>query len=164
MLLKERGKEIGRRFHCSKICFQYLIPFCLFHFLFLSMVLQFNFCLLFPSLISHLVCLILRLSDRQFCGCVSPLIMCLLLIPIRSSSSRSTAYKHIEGERLTLNHVQRTDMGGYLCIASNGVPPSVSKRYEVQVNCKFSISYPCLTQTEVKYNNIYVQSANKIYV
>lgn len=28
-------------------------------------------------------------------------------------------------------------MGGYLCIASNGVPPSVSKRYEVQVNCEF---------------------------
>lgn len=45
--------------------------------------------------------------------------------------------KHVDGERLTLTQVQRSDMGGYLCIASNGVPPSVSKRYDVQVNCKY---------------------------
>lgn len=44
--------------------------------------------------------------------------------------------KHVDGERLVLNQVQRTDMGGYLCIASNGVPPSVSKRFEVKINCK----------------------------
>lgn len=44
--------------------------------------------------------------------------------------------KVIEGEKLSLSGVQRTDMGGYLCIASNGIPPSVSKRYDVQVNCK----------------------------
>lgn len=47
--------------------------------------------------------------------------------------------KAVEGERLILNQVQRTDMGGYLCIASNGIPPSVSKRYDVQVNCKLII-------------------------
>lgn len=45
--------------------------------------------------------------------------------------------KHVEGERLTLQQVHRTDMGGYLCIASNGVPPSVSKRFDVQVNCEY---------------------------
>ena len=28
------------------------------------------------------------------------------------------------------------DMGAYLCIASNSVPPSVSKRIIVHVNCK----------------------------
>ena len=44
--------------------------------------------------------------------------------------------KHVDGERLILNQVQRTDMGAYLCIASNGIPPSVSKRFDVQVNCK----------------------------
>lgn len=44
--------------------------------------------------------------------------------------------KQVEGERLVLQQVLRTDMGGYLCIASNGVPPTISKRYEVQVNCK----------------------------
>ncbi|XP_044256647.1 lachesin-like isoform X2 [Tribolium madens] len=38
------------------------------------------------------------------------------------------------GETLTLTNVQRTDMGPYLCIASNGVPPSVSKRMIVKVH------------------------------
>lgn len=45
--------------------------------------------------------------------------------------------KAVEGERLALSGVQRSDMGGFLCIASNGIPPSVSKRYDVQVNCKY---------------------------
>lgn len=42
----------------------------------------------------------------------------------------------VKGEILTLTNVQRSDMGVYLCIASNGVPPSVSKRFVVQVHCK----------------------------
>ncbi|XP_076045486.1 lachesin-like isoform X2 [Oratosquilla oratoria] len=37
------------------------------------------------------------------------------------------------GETLTLKKTSRTDMGAYLCIASNGVPPSVSKRIMLQV-------------------------------
>ncbi|MPC76060.1 hypothetical protein E2C01_070461 [Portunus trituberculatus] len=28
-------------------------------------------------------------------------------------------------------------MGAYLCIASNGVPPSVSKRITLDVECKY---------------------------
>ncbi|CAG7831522.1 unnamed protein product, partial [Allacma fusca] len=44
--------------------------------------------------------------------------------------------KHFEGEVLTLSKITRSDMGAYLCIASNGVPPSVSKRMTVQVHCK----------------------------
>ncbi|XP_043865131.1 neural cell adhesion molecule 2 isoform X3 [Drosophila mojavensis] len=47
---------------------------------------------------------------------------------------KHNSYKSVEGERLTLTNVHRTDMGGYLCIASNGVPPSVSKRFDVHVN------------------------------
>ncbi|KFM76454.1 Lachesin, partial [Stegodyphus mimosarum] len=38
------------------------------------------------------------------------------------------------GEFLNLTQVTREDMGAYLCIASNGVPPSVSKRILLQVN------------------------------
>ncbi|XP_012220074.1 lachesin-like [Linepithema humile] len=41
-----------------------------------------------------------------------------------------------EGEQLHLRGVQRQEMGSYLCIASNGVPPSVSKRYYVNVRFK----------------------------
>ena len=40
------------------------------------------------------------------------------------------------GEVLKLRRVQRGQMGAYLCIASNTVPPSVSKRIRLNVNCK----------------------------
>ena len=40
------------------------------------------------------------------------------------------------GEVLKLKRVQRHQMGAYLCIASNGVPPSVSKRIKLNVNCE----------------------------
>lgn len=43
-----------------------------------------------------------------------------------------------EGETLELTKISRLDMGAYLCIASNGVPPSVSKRIKVSVDCKYS--------------------------
>lgn len=43
------------------------------------------------------------------------------------------------GESLELPHVQRTDMGSYYCIASNGIPPTVSRRYHVEVHCKWEI-------------------------
>lgn len=42
----------------------------------------------------------------------------------------------VEGEMLWLTKVTRSEMGAYLCIASNGVPPSVSKRMKLQVHCK----------------------------
>lgn len=37
------------------------------------------------------------------------------------------------GRNLTITKISRTDMGAYLCIATNGVPPSVSKRIIVDV-------------------------------
>ena len=47
-----------------------------------------------------------------------------------------------EGETLIFPKVTRSEMGAYLCIASNGVPPSVSKRMMLHVHCKFNnISY-----------------------
>nr|XP_022901273.1 lachesin-like [Onthophagus taurus] len=42
--------------------------------------------------------------------------------------------RSFEGDTLVLTNVQRTDMGSYLCIASNGVPPTVSKRFTVRVH------------------------------
>ncbi|XP_063227088.1 protein CEPU-1-like [Bacillus rossius redtenbacheri] len=39
-----------------------------------------------------------------------------------------------EGEVLELIRISRLDMGAYLCIASNGVPPTVSKRIKVSVD------------------------------
>ncbi|XP_015429036.1 PREDICTED: lachesin-like [Dufourea novaeangliae] len=41
-----------------------------------------------------------------------------------------------EGGQLHLKGIQRQEMGWYLCIASNGFPPAVSKRYPVNVHFK----------------------------
>ncbi|RWS15612.1 lachesin-like protein [Dinothrombium tinctorium] len=48
----------------------------------------------------------------------------------------------VESEYLNISQVVREDMGAYLCIASNGVPPSVSKRISVQVNFRPKIRVP----------------------
>jgi hypothetical protein len=40
---------------------------------------------------------------------------------------------------LSLSKVTRSEMGAYLCIAANGVPPTVSKRMMVHVHCKCDI-------------------------
>ncbi|XP_069960623.1 neurotrimin-like [Cherax quadricarinatus] len=39
----------------------------------------------------------------------------------------------VEGETLVLKKVSRLQMGSYLCIASNGIPPSISKRAHLRV-------------------------------
>ncbi|XP_017880574.1 lachesin-like isoform X2 [Ceratina calcarata] len=50
--------------------------------------------------------------------------------------------KSYEGEELRLTGILRQEMGSYLCIASNGVPPTVSKRYYVNVRFKPLIKVP----------------------
>lgn len=40
------------------------------------------------------------------------------------------------GETLRLYRVTRQMMAAYMCIASNDVPPAVSKRVPLNVNCK----------------------------
>lgn len=39
-------------------------------------------------------------------------------------------------EELIMAKISRYQMGAYQCIASNGVPPSISKRIIVHVHCK----------------------------
>ncbi|KAH8400326.1 hypothetical protein KR215_010448 [Drosophila sulfurigaster] len=46
----------------------------------------------------------------------------------------------VEGEMLTLSKVTRSEMGAYMCIASNGVPPTVSKRMKLQVHCEYKLT------------------------
>ncbi|XP_048509659.1 lachesin-like [Athalia rosae] len=53
---------------------------------------------------------------------------------ILRADGQKQAVKVYEGKTLELVGVLRQEMGFYLCIASNGVPPSVSKRYLVNVN------------------------------
>ncbi|RZF45861.1 hypothetical protein LSTR_LSTR010817 [Laodelphax striatellus] len=56
-------------------------------------------------------------------------------IVLRQETAREKqVVRSYDGETLLLSNIQRTDMGPYLCIASNGVPPTVSKRFNVQVH------------------------------
>ncbi|XP_068214608.1 lachesin-like [Palaemon carinicauda] len=41
--------------------------------------------------------------------------------------------REVKGEKLEMRKVSRLQMGPYLCIASNGVPPSISKRTNLKV-------------------------------
>lgn len=43
----------------------------------------------------------------------------------------------VEGPNFNISKVDRSHMGFYLCIATNGVPPSVSKRIMLTVQCKW---------------------------
>ncbi|XP_041968128.1 lachesin-like isoform X2 [Aricia agestis] len=48
----------------------------------------------------------------------------------------------VDGETLTISKVSRLHMGAYLCIASNGVPPSISKRIMLMVQFPPMLSIP----------------------
>uniref|UniRef100_A0A182IV46 Uncharacterized protein n=1 Tax=Anopheles atroparvus TaxID=41427 RepID=A0A182IV46_ANOAO len=52
--------------------------------------------------------------------------------------NRSLNVPEWEGNSIEITKISRLDMGAYLCIASNGVPPTVSKRIKVSVDCKYS--------------------------
>ena len=58
---------------------------------------------------------------------------------LSSNVFHSSAVSEWEGEVLELTRISRLDMGAYLCIASNGVPPTVSKRIKVSVDCKYQL-------------------------
>ncbi|XP_043261273.1 lachesin-like [Colletes gigas] len=53
-----------------------------------------------------------------------------------------TEVTNIEGPNFNITKVNRSHMGSYLCIASNGVPPSVSKRIMLIVHFSPNISVP----------------------
>ena len=45
-------------------------------------------------------------------------------------------HKIIENAKLRLTKISRLNMGDYLCVASNGIPPSASNRFSVRVQCE----------------------------
>lgn len=47
----------------------------------------------------------------------------------------------VDGEVLSITKVSRLHMAAYLCVASNGVPPSISKRVQLKVQCKHNLYY-----------------------
>ncbi|XP_065335418.1 lachesin-like isoform X2 [Cloeon dipterum] len=63
----------------------------------------------------------------------------IILRGLQSARSKVQSY---ENEVLSLVKVTRSEMGAYLCIAANGVPPSVSKRMMVHVHFHPLIQVP----------------------
>ncbi|KAK0094694.1 hypothetical protein PV326_010294 [Microctonus aethiopoides] len=66
--------------------------------------------------------------------------------PKKLSSSlkvkRSDILEKYVGEQLNLTKITRMEMGAYLCIATNGIPPTVSKRIIVDVEFSPTIFVP----------------------
>uniref|UniRef100_A0A6P7GUD6 Neuronal growth regulator 1-like n=1 Tax=Diabrotica virgifera virgifera TaxID=50390 RepID=A0A6P7GUD6_DIAVI len=60
-----------------------------------------------------------------------------------------------EGETLELTKISRLDMGAYLCIASNGVPPTVSKRIKVSVDFSSEPKYMKMSTPSSSRSSIY---------
>lgn len=58
-----------------------------------------------------------------------------------------------EGDTLEMVRISRLGMGAYLCIASNGVPPAVSKQIKVSVDCEWNKLIQLIQK--YKYLNIF---------
>ncbi|XP_072754885.1 lachesin [Anoplolepis gracilipes] len=63
-------------------------------------------------------------------------------ILVRGSHDPLIQVDNLSGERLELTRVDRRQMGAYLCIARNEVPPAVSKRVNLKVNFPPSAKAP----------------------
>ena len=46
----------------------------------------------------------------------------------------------VDGSSLVIPSASRVHIGRYYCIASNGIPPTVSKTISLKVQCKYSLS------------------------
>ncbi|XP_017099005.3 igLON family member 5 [Drosophila bipectinata] len=75
-------------------------------------------------------------------------------MPLMLTSDDDREIYSVEGQNLTLWQVQRSHMGAYLCIAFNGVPPTVSKRVMLIVNFAPTIW--------TRYDTIYVGLGQKL--
>ena len=47
-----------------------------------------------------------------------------------------SSVSRVEGPVLELHKVRKSEAGSYLCIASNGHPPTRSRRVQVDVKCE----------------------------
>ncbi|KAI8121633.1 Lachesin [Lucilia cuprina] len=63
-------------------------------------------------------------------------------IVLKDSVGTKTMVSSYRGEVLKLTKISRNEMGSYLCIASNGVPPSVSKRISLSIHFHPVIQVP----------------------
>ena len=74
------------------------------------------------------------------------------MIKVTTHSGRTAKVDHFTGPNLTIHNVHTDDMGSYLCIADNGVPPIVSKRIFLYVQCKPTDQFFMLTSQKSSYH------------
>uniref|UniRef100_A0A182FIH1 Ig-like domain-containing protein n=1 Tax=Anopheles albimanus TaxID=7167 RepID=A0A182FIH1_ANOAL len=63
-------------------------------------------------------------------------------IALKDATGAKQLVTSYRGEVLKLTKISRSEMGSYLCIASNGVPPSVSKRISLSIHFHPVIQVP----------------------
>ncbi|XP_055615474.1 lachesin isoform X2 [Toxorhynchites rutilus septentrionalis] len=63
-------------------------------------------------------------------------------IVLKDAAGTKQSVISYRGEVLKLTKISRSEMGSYLCIASNGVPPSVSKRISLSIHFHPVIQVP----------------------
>ncbi|KAG6461292.1 lachesin [Manduca sexta] len=100
-------------------------------------------------------------------------------IVLRDANGVKTKVDVYEAEVLTLAKISRSDMGAYLCIASNGVPPTVSKRIIIKVHFHPVIQIPnqlvgaplgtdvtleCYVESSPKSINYWVRDSNEMVI
>ena len=54
---------------------------------------------------------------------------------------------------LRITSAQKEDNGAYLCIASNGIPPQISKRFTLNVLCKYLMEYQTFKDLGLKVSS-----------
>ncbi len=59
----------------------------------------------------------------------------------------------VESSELRLPKISRLHMGDYLCVASNGIQPSTSKKYKIGVQCKYL--FLALPGLWLDFNNVF---------
>ena len=52
---------------------------------------------------------------------------------------------------LRLYRVSRLDMGVYMCIARNGIPPAVSKNIRLNIDCKNGVGHNFLCGSDYSH-------------
>lgn len=105
-----------------------------------------DFTILFRSLLHVQILKILNLNlcetvfgfENLLCVCVFVSQFVYFILFLFFFSIFQNAVATINGSSFSISRVDRLNMGAYLCIASNGIPPTVSKRVMLIVHCKYN--------------------------
>jgi len=79
------------------------------------------------------------------------------IIATDKSNGRRTKVLRVEGNVLELHKVKKSEAGSYLCIASNGHPPTVSRRVQLDVKFRPVVSVPVQKVTAMQGRKVQLE-------